>query len=294
MKKFGLYVLGFKGYRCLQVLIAKFGADCIGFVVGARDRNITEDHFESIKKLCSDNCIVFKEKSKPRGINTDVEFAIGWRWLISDLNNLIVFHDSLLPKFRGFSPLVNALIEGTDEIGVTALKATEHYDAGDILAQKKTIIGYPKKIIDAIEDVSELYAELLLEICEKVIRGQELDFYKQVESKASYSLWRDEVDYKINWSREASYIARFINAVGEPYKGAQTTINGNTVRIYESLVVDDVKIEDRLEHIGKVIFMNSGLPTVVCGEGLLQLTCIVNNQGESLLGEIPFRTRFGL
>ena len=44
---------------------------------------------------------------------------------------MIIFHDSLLPKYRGFAPLVNSLINQEKEIGVTAIKASQNYDEGD-------------------------------------------------------------------------------------------------------------------------------------------------------------------
>ena len=87
----------------------------------------------------------------------DYQLAIGWRWLISGTENLIVLHDSLLPKYRGFAPLVNSLINGEQEIGVTAIWAGPEFDAGEIIFQEKAGICYPIKIQEAIEIVSGLY-----------------------------------------------------------------------------------------------------------------------------------------
>jgi methionyl-tRNA formyltransferase len=56
-------------------------------------------------------------------ICSDFNIAISWRWMLK-VSNLIVIHDSLLPKYRGFSPLVNMLINGEDTLGVTVLFAT--------------------------------------------------------------------------------------------------------------------------------------------------------------------------
>jgi methionyl-tRNA formyltransferase len=52
-------------------------------------------------------------------------------------------HDSLLPKYRGFAPLPNALINGEREVGVTALFASEEYDMGDIVCQRRLAVEYP-------------------------------------------------------------------------------------------------------------------------------------------------------
>ena len=293
MKKFGFYALGYKGYECLKAFVSEFGTDHVSFVVSARDKNVKEDYYQAIERFCSDNGIVFSDRINPVKRSAILKFAIGWRWIISEDDNLVVFHDSLLPKYRGFAPLVNALINGEREIGVTALKAESEYDSGDLISQKSISVEYPKKIEDAISDVSELYVDILLEVCQTVISGEILNYYVQDQSRASYSPWRNDLDYKVNWDRSSQYISRFICAVGYPYKGTETTINGKRVRILDSEVVEDVDVEDRSQHIGKIIFMNSGLPTIICGEGLLKLINIVDEQGASLVGKIPFRSRLG-
>ena len=70
------------------------------------------------------------------------KFAIGWKWIIDNTSQLIVLHDSLLPKYRGFSPLVNSLINGDTLTGVTALFASSEYDKGEIIEQAQ--IGLDK------------------------------------------------------------------------------------------------------------------------------------------------------
>ena len=60
--------------------------------------------------------------------------------MIRDKSKLIVFHDSVLPKLRGFNPLVTSLINGYEEIGVTVLYGTEDFDRGEIILQKKVNI----------------------------------------------------------------------------------------------------------------------------------------------------------
>jgi len=294
MKKlFGFYVLGYKGYSSLRKFIEVFGSDQISFVISDRDNNIKQDFYDSIELLCKKNGIVFNNRKNALESEVYLKFAIGWRWIIKNEENLIVFHDSLLPEYRGFAPLVNALINGEKKIGVTALKAQSEYDAGDIVDQRSISVRYPKKISEAIQEVAELYGELLIEICNNVLDGNGLNFVAQDASLATYSPWRNADDYKINWSRSAEYIARFIDAVGDPYNGAETSMNGSVVWILDSQVVSDVEVEDRLSHVGKVIFMNDGMPTVICGRGLLRLKRIVGEQGAGLEGKIPFRTKFG-
>jgi methionyl-tRNA formyltransferase len=287
----GFFLMTAKGLAVLEAVIRTFGSARIAYVVSARDQNLVDDSFDEIAKLCNQNGIPFLEKKKPDSLLSTYTFAISWRWLINDVENLIVLHDSLLPKYRGFAPLPTALIKGEDKIGVTALFADEEFDRGDILGQKQTSVSYPLKIKAAIELVSRLYSELVLEIGGQVLRGERLVGTKQDETQVTYSLWRDEEDYRIRWENDASSIKRFIDSLGDPYQGAASLMNGQSVRIYDAEVEPDVRVEDR--HVGKVLFMPKGFPVIVCGSGLLKITALCDSETQqSLLPLKRFRSRF--
>ena len=183
--------------------------------------------------------------------------------------NLIISHDSLLPKYRGFSPLVNMLVNGENAIGVTVLYAADDYDSGPILFQEKIDIEYPITINSAIILVSELYKNLSRKIFQSTVDPLALPSRQQIIGDVSYSVWRDAEDYKINWQADSQRIQRHINAVGFPYRGAYTTMNRATIRITRAEVIPDLIIENRCP--GKVLFNTDGYPVVICGTGLLKL-----------------------
>ena len=293
MINFGFYILGEKGYQCLLDFIDVFGVSRVSFVCSAHDFKIETDFYDEIRTICENNLIPFHDRSCSSELEADYVMAIGWRWLIDRSDNLIVFHDSLLPKYRGFAPLVNALVNGEEEVGVTALKASKEYDEGPVIRQASMEVNYPIKIQYAIKGVVSLYSKLLIEISGELIKGLPLNVYEQDHSKASYSSWRNEDDYLINWSSDSEKIERFINAVGYPYAGAKTKVGSNFVRIGEVEVVDDVIVQDRCSHIGKVLFMRESCPVVICGSGLLKIISIFDEEDEPLIGKIPFRTKFG-
>src|SRR5690606_39106999 len=98
-----------------------------------------------------------------------IAIAAGWRWLINyQLSQLVVLHDSLLPKYRGFNPLVTALLARDKEIGVTAILANKDFDCGDIVDSKAISVTYPIKISDAIGNVSKLYFDLTQSLLRKI------------------------------------------------------------------------------------------------------------------------------
>jgi methionyl-tRNA formyltransferase len=242
------------------------------FVIYATDKNVEKDFADEIISLCSMNNIlhynrnIFDEK-----LLNQVSYciAVSWRWIIkSNLDKLIVFHDSILPKYRGFNPLVTALINGDEEIGVTAIFANKEFDKGDILEVAKTMIKYPIKISQAIDIISVCYQVLFKKVIKKIVDNS-LVATSQDESSATYSLWRDEEDYFIDWNLDALVLERTINALGFPYGGARTTFDDNIIILDEVKSIPDLKIENRTP--GKILFLENNQPTIVCKSGLLKI-----------------------
>lgn len=294
MKKIAFYIMNAKGFYAFKSFIDKFGNKSVAYVVSGEDKNIQKDFFDEIKELANKENIKFFNRFENIELIekrfSGYKFAIGWRWLIKDYRNLIVFHDSLLPKYRGFAPLVNCLVNNENQGGVTALFANSEYDKGDMIAQKSFEIGYPLKINQAIEKVEPLYFELVDEIYSKIQNDDELKAVKQDESKATYSLWLDTEDYFIDWSWSAVKIKRFVDAVGYPYDNAKAYLNDEIVKFLDVEVAEDVAVEHRERHIGKVIFKKDGKPVIVCSDGLIVLKDIRDKEGNEIV--INFRNRF--
>ena len=102
-------------------------------------------------------------------------------------------------------------------------------------------------------------------------------------------MWLDQEDYFIDWQWSAEKIKRFVDAVGFPYDGAKARLNEKVIKLEVVQVVDDVYVEHRERHIGKVIFIDTA-PIVVCTSGLLKLLTITDVSGQPL--NINFRSRF--
>lgn len=294
MTKVTLYLMGEKGLRVLEGLVQNNFTPLIEAVVVGRDKKVLDDYADAIIDLGQQNKVDVYERWQAILPVTGYAMAIAWRWIIDcdkESTRLITFHDSILPEYRGFAPLVNQLINGEKELGVTAFFAAEEFDRGAVIAISKISITYPIKIREAITKISGCYCELALSIFNKIADSQKLSANPQDESRATYSLWRDETDYRIDWNRSAAYIQRFIHAVGFPYLGASSMIGSRKIRVMEAALADDVKIINR--DVGKVLFMKDGRPTVVCGSGLIQITeAHFDDDGTSVLPLSRFRIRF--
>lgn len=263
-------------------------------VIGA-DENLYKDYSDEIKAICLEYKVAYCTRDDFVNVfyepEVTIAIAAGWRWIIkSNFAQIIVFHDSLLPKYRGFNPLVSALLNHEPFVGVTAIVANNKFDCGDIVDRRKLNIKYPKRIEDAISEVSRLYFDLAQSIVAIIDKYGIVSAVKQDEAKATYSVWRDEEDYRINWNESAEKIAHFIKCVSYPYKGAATMNNGQLIRILEAEVERSVKIENN--DVGKVLFIIEDKPIVICGRGILRIDVAVDDNGKSVLPLRKFRTRF--
>lgn len=285
--------MGEKGFQTLSTLVHYKDAAIIDLVVGSKDPNMQKDYYDEIKKLCEENHVCFADRRETYEIVSPYCIAIAWRWMI-ELGNgsrLIVLHDSLLPKYRGFCPLVNMLMNKEPRIGVTALLANEEYDCGDIIAQKSVEVTYPIRIEDAIKLEIPLFGEIVLEIMVQLAHTGKLAMIPQNDSDATYSIWRDEEDYRIDWGQSAEDILHLVYTVGFPFKGASTIVDSALYRVFDCQIESDVEIIDR--PIGKVIFVRDGCPIVICGKGLLRLTDVrMDGIQENILPFKKFRLRF--
>ncbi|MGQ5525080.1 methionyl-tRNA formyltransferase [Chitinimonas sp. PSY-7] len=285
------YLTGKKGYfTLLGALTHRNDGISIHVIVG-RDRNVADDYSENIVALCIENEVGYSVYPSETNIPYNYVIAAGWQRMIHNVSDsqLIIFHDSLLPRYRGFAPLVNALLNKEKYLGVTALVGASEYDMGDIYCQESISVEYPVLISDMIDMVSELYTSLIKAVIDKIITNALIP-YQQSHIDATYSLWRDEEDYRIQWSDKATDIEHFIRCVGFPYLGASTIADGELLRILSATIVPDVYIENRTP--GKTIFVTAeGKPIVVCGEGLLQLDIITDNTG-AVFKMKKFRLRF--
>lgn len=295
MRRVILFLMTEKGLEVLREAVST-NKDLIEAVVIGTDKNVVNDFSEEIREFAQSQGVPFFERNQFKYAHEQCyALAVSWRWMIEHPEDkLVVFHDSLLPKYRGFAPLVNMLINGENRIGVTALFGSSQYDRGDILLQQSTPIKYPLKINNAINLINHNYRELVRKIF-KILEGEgKLVAEAQDESQATYSIWRDSLDYYIDWQQSASQIKRFIDAVGYPYDGAKSKTNlGFDVKITEVEIVPDINCEIR--HVGKVVFVEDGMPVIICGEGLLRIKEAyekVDNGDKSLLPLKSFRVRF--
>jgi methionyl-tRNA formyltransferase len=288
-----------KGLEVLRA-VALLARDRPLVVCTFRETNVAESYIEAIKQLAAEHGLPILSwgdfRNDPIGqvesLGIHAILCIGWRYLIPDAlldhlgGDVVIAHDSLLPKYRGFAPLVTAMIAGENETGVTFLRAAPGVDTGPILWQRAVSIGPGDTVGNLIERLTGPYVEGSL----RYLRGELTEEWPQDTAAASYCLWRDLEDYIIDWTEDAPRIERTIRALGPPYLGARTHVEDRLVVIHRAEVEADLPFAIRQP--GKVWALDSqGRPTVVCGCGLLKIL-EATTDGTSIMPLEKLRLRF--
>lgn len=276
VRPFTCLVVGLKGRVFLEGLLARGAAPTR--VASYTQGDDVEDSFSKIAALAKSIGAAFEDQKRPRMTAGETAFAVGWQYLLDAPDaELIVFHDSLLPRYRGFSPTASALIKGDSTIGVTALFPRAEVDAGPIVAQRAIAIRYPVKIAAALSLQAAAMTDLALELLARREAGP-LISNEQNQGDATFSIWRDQADYRIDWTSDAETIVRVIDAVGSPYGGARTHLDGVEIVIDEAEAQADLRFEIRQP--GKIWSIAGGKPLVVCGQGMLRILAARHEDGQ--------------
>ncbi len=143
-------------------------------------------------------------------------------------------HASLLPKYRGASPVQEALLRGDGETGVTWILMNEKMDQGDIIAQRSLTIDARDTHLALSEKLSRLAAT----VCARVL----IDYSKthlsipQNETQASLCKKILKDDGRINFGEEtAEEIIQKIKAY-TPWPGVFFVLNGKRIKITQALI----------------------------------------------------------
>ena len=141
-------------------------------------------------------------------------------------------HHSLLPRWRGPSPIQAAILAGDIETGVTISLVTLKVDAGDIIAQEKIAIGPGDTYLDLEKKLCEIGAPLLTKTVELIAKGK-MATQPQDNSKATYSKIIKTQDGQIDWSRNTEEILRKVRALN-PNPGTFTFFNAKRLIVSEA------------------------------------------------------------
>jgi methionyl-tRNA formyltransferase len=201
-------------------------------------------------------------------------------------------HASLLPKYRGASPIQYAILNGDNETGVTLMQMNEKMDEGNIIAQKKIKIIESYTTLTLSDQLSKLGAELLIETLPRIFK-KEIKLIPQDQKKATYTKILQKDDGKINWEKSATEIELQIRAFS-PWPGTYTNFQFSIFNFQKRLKIIQAEAQaSRPKSKPGTIFLTLDKKlAVACGKGSLILKKVQVEGKKEISGEEFIRGYF--
>lgn len=281
MAKVGLFIGTERGYEVLKSLL-KTKHQISGVLVLEQNKHELNNFTKKILGLCKKNNIKSRttKRIKPKDyekflslIKPDVVFVVSWRFLIYSAcfnipqYGIFILHDSLLPKYRGFSPTNWVIINGEKETGLSLQYINEQMDSGDIVDQIKIKIDKNETATTLNKKFIPLYSKIILKNIDLILKRKNKR-KKQNEKLATYGARRNPTDGKIDFRNSTKNIFLLIKGLSYPYPGAFCFYKNEKIIVWEAEILNNPPIY-RGRIPGKIIDMKNGTIDVLTADGVL-------------------------
>jgi UDP-4-amino-4-deoxy-L-arabinose formyltransferase / UDP-glucuronic acid dehydrogenase (UDP-4-keto-hexauronic acid decarboxylating) len=273
-------VLAYHGIGCAGIkALLRNGFNIAAVFTHADDANETI-WFDSVAVLAASyNIPTFAPENinhplwvkKIRELKPDILFSFYYRRLVTkDILDIppegcLNLHGSLLPKYRGRSPVNWVLVHGETVTGVTLHYMTPRADDGDIVAQTAIPISEDDTAKTLSEKSVAAATELLDDVLPRLKQGT-APRIPQNHSQASYFGGRTPADGEIDWTHTAKQIRNLVRAVTRPYPGAFSHLGGRKCFFWQ--VTENAEFGDDRKP-GAVLSTD---PLVIaCGQGAVRV-----------------------
>ncbi len=206
--------------------------------------------FSEVKKYALQNTIPLFQFNKisrdglidMKALNPDIMVTAAYGQILSqDVLDIAKFgvinvHASILPKYRGASPIQTAIINGEKETGVTIMKTESGLDTGDIIDIVKTPIFEDETAGELTDRLAELGSKLLLDVLYNIEHGT-AKFTPQEHFNATITAKIKKDDCVINWQKSSREIKGLILGAN-PNPIARTLLGSDVVKIYRAKIAD--------------------------------------------------------
>ena len=257
----------------------------------AMERGIPVYQFNSISKEGEDDL-----KSLSPDVMVTCAYGQILRQNILSICPIFNVHASLLPKYRGSSPVQWALIAGEKEVGVTIMKTDIGVDTGDIVLEESITLSGDENCDEVLDKLAVLGGKLIVDALGLYENG-DIRYIPQNEADATHCRMLEKSDGEIDFHKSAEEIKNLIRGV-TPWPGAFTTSALGKLKILKA----NVKVGDFGGNAtGEVVVSDhkNGL-IVKCGQDYLDLLTVQGENAKAmdakayLLGhKIPVGSVFG-
>ena len=179
----------------------------------------------------------------------------------------INIHASLLPKYRGASPIQQAVLDGEKVSGVTIMQMEDGIDTGDILYQKEITLDPKETGASLFDKLAQLGAEAIVEAL-PLLQAGKLTPVKQDESKATHVRMISKSDGLIDWSESSEVIERKIRGLNS-WPSDYTYYKGKQLKIWDGDVLSIAAKGDA--EPGRIVGVDKQTILVQTGAGVLAI-----------------------
>lgn len=177
-------------------------------------------------------------------------------------------HASLLPKYRGASPIQHVIIDGEEKTGITIMQMDAGLDTGDMLYQKEIVIS-PKDTYASLHDkLMVLGGEAIVEALPLLEQGK-LVPRKQEDALSCYAHLIDKTMGELDFTKSAEILDRLIRGLN-PWPSAYTTYHGKQLKVWEAEPVKSPKAGKP----GEILAVEKDAVLVAAGSGALRITSL--------------------
>jgi methionyl-tRNA formyltransferase len=185
---------------------------------------------------------------------------------------ILNLHPSLLPRYRGSTPIEQAILDGAEQTGISIMSLVKEMDAGPVYAQKAVRLNCTESKQALTTELLTLGGDMLIEILPQIMTG-ELKPTPQDESKATYTQRIYKTDGIIDWSEPAATIERKVRAYSV-WPKTRAMIYNHSVTILKARVAPH---------------QNDGKLVMPCSDGFIEILELIAPSGRTMSGEAFLR-----
>lgn len=180
-------------------------------------------------------------------------------------------HASLLPKYRGASPIQWAVLNGDEKSGVTIMHMAEEMDAGDIIMKEEVVLAADETAGSLHDKLADIGGPLLLSAMDALENGR-APRIRQNGEEATHVRMLDKTMGNMDFSKPAVVLERWIRGLN-PWPTAYTKLDGKMLKLWKAEVVpaEELTKEIRNEQWGTIVCIEKDSFSVTTGDGLLKV-----------------------
>ena len=221
-----------------------------------------------------------------KNLNADIMVTAAYGQILSqeiiDIcpHGIINVHGSLLPKYRGASPIQQAIIDGQEYTGVTIMQTEAGIDTGDIIISEKCKIEFDDTYGTLSEKLSQIGAKLCVNALNLIESGSAV-YTKQNGEEATHTKMFKKEDCYINFNKTAKEIVNLVRGLN-PNPIALFSLNGESYKVFQAKEIE----YNGNEQNGIVIYADSKKGLVIkCLNGAVEIIEMIAPNSKKMLAK---------